>query len=692
MALLNELDVKVETLRGVGKKAVSILGKVGIYSIGELLSYFPRKFSDRTKSYTLEEAVNIPEATVVALVVDYRMIGRGYRKILKILINDGVNYGALICFNRNFLKNSLKMGKKYYITGKFSFNYGEYQCSNFEYEEFADNYAPKFVPLYPLTSGMTQKFIRNLVEYSLQKYYNSIENDLPTRLIAKRRLLNKKDVIKNLHYPDSLEKFFLAKKSFIYEEFFFQQLFLLNRKNKISNISKNRKSVKYIYKNKVLSALPYKLTDYQERGLEEIEKDLFSHKVMSRLAQGDVGCGKTIVALLSILSVIESGEQTAYMAPTEVLARQHYDNIKKICSVLDINIGFLTGSIQKKEREAILSDLANGEIDLILGTHSLFSKDVVYKNLGYVVIDEQQRFGVEQRLNLSNKGEQVDILLMTATPIPQSLALALYGDLELTIMKGKINGRIPVKTWVIDDDEDRIKKMRQWLKNILTENGRGIFVYSQIEEGDNSELKNLEDEYGRLNKEFSQFGAGIIHSRMTSVAKDDIIEKFRSGEYKILAATTVVEVGLDIPDANVIVVENAERYGLSTLHQLRGRVGRNNIQAYMILISKLSDLSEDGKKRLEIIKNSIDGFAISEKDLELRGPGDFLGTKQSGLPRFKYADIKTDFEILKEAKSDADYLFSDDPNLEKNENLNTKKAFLDRLKLEANIQNNIEKD
>lgn len=685
MAILNELNVKVETLKGVGKKAVSVFNRVNIATVGELLQYFPRKFSDRTKTFTLEEAVNAPEATVIALVVDYRMIGRGYRKFLKILINDGVNYGALICFNRNFLKNSLKMGERYYITGKFSFNYGEYQCSNFEYEELADGYTPKLVPLYPLTSGMTQKLIRNSVEYSLKTYYNSIENDLPTIVISNRRLLNKKAVIKNLHFPDSIEKFFLAKKSFIFEEFFFQQLFLLNRKNKISNISKNRKIIKFDYKRKVLSELPFQLTDYQERGLSEIEKDLFSHKVMSRLAQGDVGCGKTIVALLSILSVIESGEQTAYMAPTEVLARQHYDNIKKLCSVLDIKIGFLTGNIQKKEREAVLSELANGEIDLIVGTHSLFSKDVVYKNLGYVVIDEQQRFGVEQRLNLLSKGEQVDILLMTATPIPQSLALALYGDLELTIMKGKINGRIPVKTWVIDDEEDRIKKMREWLKNILLENGRAIFVYSQIEEGDNSELKNLEEEYGRLDKEFSQFGAGIIHSRMTSIAKDDIIDKFKSGVYKVLAATTVVEVGLDIPDANVIVVENAERYGLSTLHQLRGRVGRNNKQAYMILISKLNELTDDGKKRLEIIKNSTDGFAIAEQDLELRGPGDFLGTKQSGLPRFKYADIKTDFEILKEAKNDAENIFMDDPYLEKNENLNTKKAFLDRLKLEVSI-------
>ena len=685
MSILNELNVKVETLKGVGKRAVSILNRANIHSIGELLQYFPRKFSDRTKTCTLEEAVNRPESTVVAMVVDYRMIGRGYRKFLKILINDGSNYGALICFNRNFLKNSLKMGEKYYITGKFSFNYGEYQCSNFEYEELSDNYTPRLVPLYPLISGMTQKLIRNSVEYSLQKYYNSIENDLPARLIAKRGLLNKKDVIKNLRYPDSLERFFHAKKSFIYEEFFFQQLFLLNRKNKISNISKSRKSVKFDYKNKVLSALPFKLTEYQEKALEEIEKDLFSRKVMSRLAQGDVGCGKTIVALLSILSVIESGEQTAYMAPTEVLARQHYDNIKRICSVVDVKIGFLTGNVQKKERETVLSDLANGEIDLIVGTHSLFSKDAVYKNLGYVVIDEQQRFGVEQRLNLSSKGEQVDILLMTATPIPQSLALALYGDLELTIMKGKISGRIPVKTWVIDDDEERLKKMRRWLKNILLENGRGIFVYSQIEEGDNSELKNLEEEYSKLSKEFSQFGTGIIHSRMTSAAKDEIIEKFRRGEYKILAATTVVEVGLDIPDANVIVVENAERYGLSTLHQLRGRVGRNNREAYMILISKFSDLSEEGKKRLEIIKNSTDGFAIAEQDLELRGPGDFLGTKQSGLPKFKYADLKTDFEILKDAKNDAEDIFSNDPNLEKTENINTKKAFLERLKFKANI-------
>jgi ATP-dependent DNA helicase RecG len=338
--------------------------------------------------------------------------------------------------------------------------------------------------------------------------------------------------------------------------------------------------------------------------------------------------------------------------------------------------------MRKTQREALLRKIKSGETQIIVGTHSLFSKDVIYNNLGLAVIDEQHRFGVEQRLALVQKGECVDLLLMTATPIPQSLALSLYGDLELTTMRGKIAGRIPVKTWVIDDIQARIEKMYDWIKTLLAQNGRAIIVYAQIDdetENDESNIKNLETEYEHLSEVFADYGTAMIHSRIDDEEKYRIVQQFRDGTIKLIAATTVVEVGIDIPDANVIVIENAERYGLATLHQLRGRVGRNSKESYMVLISKLASLTEEGKKRLQVIKDNTDGFVIAEEDLMLRGPGDFIGLQQSGMPE-NLRNIRQELQLLEAARDDAKKIYEDDPDLSKPENLNTKKSFLERLK------------
>lgn len=678
--LLDKLNFSVSTLKGIGKNISKILASIGINNVGELLEYFPRKYSDRTRLVSLQESLSLEYATVKVRVIDHRMVGKKYKQFLKILIFDGERYGSLLCFNRDFLKNVLKIDHYYYITGKFIFNFGEIQTSNFEYEEAIEEYKGKIVPIYPLTEGLTQNILRNAISDALNKFRLDIDNELPEYLIIKNMLFAKREALKNIHFPEDFNSYYKAKKSFIYEEFFFQKLFLLNRKDAMSKINKNRKKIEFKFKNEVIKNLPFKLTDYQEKTLQEIEKDLFSNKNFSRLLQGDVGSGKTIIAILSMVSVVEAGEQCVLMAPTEVLAKQHFNTIKKFCSSLWLDIALLTGDLTKKERENILTGLKNGEIKMVVGTHSLFSEDIIYKNLSYVIIDEQHRFGVEQRLQLMKKGERVDLLLMTATPIPQSLALALYGDLDLTIMKGSITGRKPVKTWVIDDDEKRIYKMYEWIKEELRKNGKAIFVYSLIEDSEKMDAKDLMNEFEKLKSIFKEFGVGFIHSKLNSEEKDKIMEDFREGRIKILTATTVVEVGIDVPDANIIVVENAERYGLSTLHQLRGRVGRNNDQGYMILISKLSNLTDEGKKRLEIIKKEIDGFKIAEEDLLLRGPGDFIGSKQSGLPEYKFANIKEDLEILKVACLDAEELFNKDKNLEKKEHLQVKISYLNRLK------------
>lgn len=687
--ILDELNFPLNILKGIGKSTLKILNSIGLTNVGQLLEYFPRKYSDRTKLVTLKEALSLEFATVKLKVVEHRIIGKGYKQFLKILVYDDERYGSLLCFNRNFLKNVLKINHYYYISGKFIFNYGEIQSSNFEIEEAIEEYKGKIIPIYPLKEGLTQNILRKAIDDALKKFRIDIDNELPENLILKRTLLSKREALKNIHFPNNWQSYYQAKKTFIYEEFFFQKLFLLNRKEAMAKIKKSRNKIQFNFKKEVLKNLPFSLTEYQEIALNEIEKDLFSDKNFSRLLQGDVGSGKTIVAILSMVSVVEAGEQCALMVPTDVLAKQHFYTLKKICSNLWIDIALLTGNLTKTEREAILRDLKNGSIKIVVGTHALFSDDVIYRNLGYVVIDEQHRFGVEQRLQLMKKGERVDLLLMTATPIPQSLALALYGDLDLTIMKGNIVGRKKVKTWVIYDDADRINKMYDWIKKELSKKGKAIFVYSLIEDSEKMEVKDLMNQFEKLKNIFKDFGVGFIHSKVSTKEKDKIMEDFRSGKIKILMATTVVEVGIDVPDATIIVIENAERYGLSTLHQLRGRVGRNNEQGYMILISNLKQLTEDGKKRLEIIKRGNDGFKIAEQDLLLRGPGDFIGKKQSGLPEYKFVDVRADLEILKIASIDAEEIFYNDKNLEKKENLNVKISYLNRLKNYLNKQKEI---
>ncbi|OHD14742.1 MAG: ATP-dependent DNA helicase RecG [Spirochaetes bacterium GWD1_27_9] len=680
--ILDRLNIDVSTLKGIGKKYSKVLEKIGIKTVAELLEYFPRAFSDRTKTVTLQEATASNQvATVKVVVTDHRAIGKKYKQFLKVLIYDGKFYGSLLCFNRNFLANKLIIGNYYYITGKFIYSYNEIQCSTFETEEATDDYKGRILPIYPLTEGLTQNSLRLAIEDALKKYRLEIENELPKIYIEKRSLIPKREALKNVHFPVDFKSFHQAKKTFIYEEFFFQRFFLLKRKEKAEKIKKTRPQIKFSLKKDFLESLPFKLTDYQEIALAEIEKDIFSSYVFSRLLQGDVGSGKTIVALLSMLSVVESGFQCALMVPTEVLATQHYRTIKKLCSSLWLDIALLTGSLSKKERDNVLTGLKTGEIKIVIGTHALFSDDVIYKDLGFVVIDEQHRFGVEQRYQLLSKGDAVDLLLMTATPIPRTLALSLYGDLELTIMRGTIKGRLPVKTWLIDDNEDRIKKMHQWIKDeIIKEDGRAIFVYALIEDSEKSDNKDLYSEYEKLKEVYNELGVGFIHSKISPLEKDKIMEDFRNGVTKVLTATTVVEVGIDVPQANIIIIENAENYGLSTLHQLRGRVGRNNKQGYMVLITKTDELSEEGKQRLSVITKEHDGFKIAEEDLLLRGPGDFIGSRQSGLPDYKFADIRSDLQILEEATEDALDLYKNDSDLNNIENLNTKASFLNRLK------------
>jgi ATP-dependent DNA helicase RecG len=471
-----------------------------------------------------------------------------------------------------------------------------------------------------------------------------------------------------------------ARRRLIFEEFFFQKLFLIDRKNKSRQTKSLRPKIPHSYQKAVIERLPFSLMPYQKDALEEIRKSMFSENVFSILLQADVGSGKTLVALLAMLDAVEAGYQAVLLVPTEVLATQHYRTIRNFTRDLWLDTALLTGNMSKKERDNILSGLKSGEIKIAVGTHALFSADVEYRNLGFAVIDEQHRFGVEQRYQLLSKGSGVDLLLMTATPIPQSLAQSLYGDLDLVTMRGKITGRLPVRTWVVEDNPERINSMHAWIKKTLAQDdGRAIFVYPLIEDTGKSDAKNLQDESQKLADIYKDEGCISIHSGTPAAEKDQIIQDFRNGKIRVLAATTVVEVGLDVPDANIIVVENADHFGLSTLHQLRGRVGRNSKQGYMILIPG-ARVSEQGVQRLEILRTEHDGFRIAEQDLQMRGPGDFIGNRQSGMFNIKLADIKHDMQLLLDSAKAAEHLAQEDPTMEQTQHIITRESFHLRIK------------
>jgi ATP-dependent DNA helicase RecG len=665
---IHDLTYSLTTIKGIGGKGAQLFSKTGIETVSDLVQAFPRTFSDRTSIVSLGQACRQDSATVKVTVTDHRMHGKKWRSFLKILITDGTSYGALVCFNRDFLKNKLTVGSSFYVTGRFSVKFGEIQCSSFEYESDDGDYVPRIIPVYRLTAGLTQNSVRKAVQLALARYRFDIESELPASLMKSRDLIEKSDALGSIHFPQSFEDFFKARRTFIYEEFFYQRLFLLKRAEQVERITKNRNSIRFAMKEQFIKGLPFAPAPYQLQAIAEIEKDLFSSHIFSRLLQGDVGSGKTVVAFATMVSVIEAGLQCAFMAPTEILASQHYTTLLKFYPELAEYTVLLTGSLPATERQEIVAGIADGKVMCVIGTHALFSRDIVYKRLGYVVVDEQQRFGVEQRLELQKKGDAVDLLLMTATPIPRSLAMTLYGDLKVTTMQGGITGRLPVKTWKVDDNPERLSNMHTWIRETVGSDGRVMFIYTHIEDSSLDSVKDLTSEFKKLREIYGSIGCEMLHSKIEPRKRDSILDSFRSGEIQVLAATTVVEVGLDVPDATIIVVENADHFGLSTLHQLRGRVGRNNRQGYMILVAEEERMTENGRKRLDILQKNSDGFVIAEEDLKLRGPGDFLGTRQSGLPRYRFGDIQQDLDLLKLAAADAEDLYRDDPDFAREEN------------------------
>ncbi len=663
---LRSLSVPVSAISGIGVSASQKLARLGIHTAADLLLHYPRDWEDREKIVPLKDYRSGKICTVVT-VFAREWIGYGRMKTLKIYIEDENTQAALVCFNRPWLDKQLITGQKYMISGRFYYKYGELQSSAFEAEpESSGASFGKILPVYPLTAGILQNNMRRFISSAIKKYVNDLENELPNEIIEKESLLSKTQAVKEIHFPTSANMLEKAKKTLVYEELFYMEVMVLRRaierkskiKLELANNEGKNENISQLQQS-LIERLSFSLTDGQKQAVTEINRDMSSNIPMARLLQGDVGCGKTLVSFLAALRVVEEKGQAAIMAPTELLARQHAENAARLLEPLGVSIAFLTGNIKAQGRKELLKNLADGTIGIIAGTHALFSKDVEYKNLKLVVIDEQHRFGVTQRSLIMAKGQEAGLLMMSATPIPRTLALTVFGDMDVTVIKDMPVGRKPVITHLAKESNEQ--KVYDFVRKELEKGRQAYFVYPLIEGGD--EIKDAVSMAQRLGKEiFPKHKTALIHSKLPEDEKKQIMDDFRKGKIKILAATSVVEVGVDVPNAACMVIEHAERFGLSALHQLRGRVGRGEEQSFCFLVYS-DDLTEEGKTRLKVMLENSDGFVIAEEDLKLRGPGQIAGTEQSGYLVLGIADPIRDMETLERARNDVFSILENDPDL-----------------------------
>jgi len=655
-------EEEIRYLKGVGPKFEKKLNKLEISSLNDLFYYFPRTYEDRGDFKEIRFIRPGQKESIQAKVIDKELIRRGkYKSIFKVTLSDDTDTVICTWFNQSYLKDVFEKGKKFNLYGELSeksfFQYNKKELVNPVYEEIKDDsptiHTGRVVPIYSLTEGITQKRLRYIVYQALKNYLNKVKDFLPEYIIDKYNYIEIKKAIFNMHFPQDRKTFVKARNRLAFQELFLFQIAMLKRKKDY----RKQKGITHTNTEEeitdFLNQLHFDLTDAQKNVWQEIKEDMENNHPMQRLLQGDVGSGKTVVAVMSLIKTIENGYQGILMAPTEILAEQHYLKIKKILKNFDYNIELLIGSIKGSKRKEIADKIKNSKTDLIIGTHALFQKDIDYSNIGLIVIDEQHRFGVEQRYQLKNKGDNPDLLVMTATPIPRSLALTLYGDLDLSIIDEMPPGRKPViTTWRTEKSR---AKIYNFVKDKIDEGEQIYVVCPLIEPSDDLDAYSVQEIKGILEDNFlSDYNIKAMHGQLNNDEKNSIMSDFVQQKIDVLISTTVIEVGVDVKTANVMVIENAERFGLAQLHQLRGRVGRSASQAYCIMIA--NPKTEEAKKRLEVMTETNDGFKISEADLEIRGPGEFFGTRQHGVTDLKVADILKDTKILAKANREANLI------------------------------------
>ena len=644
----------LEKIKGIGPKSKELLNRLNIYTINDLLTYYPFRYDTLKRTDLLNPREDLNNKKIVLDgKVDSLVLTNHFRKVNKLSFRITTIYGKMgvVIFNRAFLLNSLKIGTNIVVIGKYDKQNNILVASDILFKTLGKK--EEIIPVYHLTSGLTSNTLRKFINEGLATYKDQVIDNIPEYLIDKYNFSSKKFAITIAHNPSDKERLEEVLNRLRYEELF-EFMFKINYlkfKRKKENIGIKR-DVDIKKLDSVIKSLPFELTEDQLKTTYDIVEDLSSEKQMNRIIQGDVGSGKTIVSFLAIYYNFLSGYQSALMAPTEILAIQHYNNLKELKFAKNLRIELLVGKLKKKEKEDIYKAIENKEVDVVIGTHAIIQEGLKYHNLGLVITDEQHRFGVNQRANLRNKGNYPDVLYMSATPIPRTYALTIYGDMDISSIKKMPKGRKPVET--IIKSEAEIKDVLEMMYKELVNNHQIYVISPLIEESDNSDLNDVEKIESNMKKAFgSKFNVGVMHGKMKSAEKELIMQEFKQKKIDILVSTTVIEVGVDVENATMIVIFDADRFGLSTLHQLRGRVGRSSLESKCILISNTD------KERLNIMTKTTDGFKISEEDFKLRGSGDLFGTKQSGDMSFKLANLKRDYNLLIDAKKDSEEFLKD---------------------------------
>ena len=677
-----KLDEPITTLKGISANLATKFRRLGVRTVRDLLYFFPRRHIDYSKRKTIAQLEVGEEQTVVATVWEAREAILGGRRSTEAVVGDETGNMRVVWFNQPYLAKKLRTNSQLVLSGKVSAFKGVKVFQSPEYEPLASEeltHTGRLIPLYPLTGGLSPRVVRRLVKETVDVWAPRLSDFLPDGVRRPAQLLELSEAIKQAHYPESEPLKDSARRRLAFDELFLIQLGLLQRRRDWQESGKaNPIEPDHNYVEAFLDSLPFALTRAQRRALEEILADLAKVRPMSRLLQGEVGSGKTVVAAAALMATVASGYQGAFMAPTEILAEQHFSNISRILagagrqedeephirtfsSLLPrpITVAMLTGGMTTAEKKRVHRAIVEGEVDIVIGTHALIQREVRFGQLGLAIVDEQHRFGVMQRSALRQKGESPHLLVMTATPIPRSLALTLYGDLDLSVIDELPPGRQQIKTkWLEPEDRD---KAYRFLHKEIVEGRQAFIICPLIEESEAIEAKAAVREYERLSRDvFTDLRLGLLHGRLKAAEKEEVMRRFRERELDILVATPVVEVGIDVPNATVMLIEGADRFGLAQLHQFRGRVGRGEQQSYCILVA--DSPSQEGRERLSLLERTQDGFDLAEEDLRLRGPGEFFGTRQSGLPDLKMAKI-SDIELLEITRREAIRQFNEDPTL-----------------------------
>lgn len=682
MKYKTDMSTPVRYIKGVGPKKAEVLSRLGVNTIGDLMYYLPRRYEDRSKFTSIRELKVGEYHTVRAKVLASGVFTtKRFIPVFQLTVGDSTGILYCVWFNQPFLKGKFKEGDTVIFYGKAE-RYKKLQMNHPDYEflstETDSIHVGRIVPVYSLTSDLSQRYLRTLLFEAVNRYINVVEETLPTYVRAKKKIADINFAVRNIHFPNSFDALEKSYKRIVFEEFLLLQIALARKKY---GAKEAKNGLKHAGGDDLMESLkkllPYELTEEQDRAIREVGSDMASAKPMNRLLEGDVGSGKTVVALYALLLTVKNGFQGAIMAPTEILARQHYMTMSELLMPLGINIRLLISGIPKDKKAQIKEEIKNGNINIVCGTHALIQEDVIYNDLGLIIIDEQHKFGVGQRDLLRAKGDHPHMLVMTATPIPRTLALTVYGDLDISIIRQLPKGRRPITTfWV---EEDRRNMVYAFIREEV-EKGRQVYiVYPRIVRDETTGVKAAAPMYNKIQDEiFPDLRVAIIHGKMRSEEKEVIMRKLKNHAYDILVSTVVIEVGIDIPNASCMVIEHADMFGLAQLHQLRGRIGRGEHASYCILIGDPSN--EAAERRIAKMVDTQSGFEIAEEDLQIRGPGEFFGTRQHGIPELRFGNILKDFHVMEDARKEAFDIIAKDPSLSDERNAALRKSLEARFR------------